>query len=141
MYPDLKFHHIGIATRNFEKAIQTYQALGYSVLIEPLEVPTQEVRVCFLKKAGHPLIEIIEPAGDSSPVNTLLKKNGSGPYHFCYITYNINDTIKRLKEQRFLVFSKPVESIAFNNNLMVFAYKDDIGFIEIVESPLLYAEI
>jgi len=136
MSPDLKFHHIGIATKNFQKAIQTYKSLGYSVVSESMEVPTQNVRVCFLEKQGHPLLELIEPSGDSSPIHNLLKKNGSGPYHLCYTTSDINETIKNLKILRFLIFSNPVESNAFNNNLIIFAYKDDIGFIEIVESPL-----
>ena len=136
MKPDLRFHHIGIATRNFQKAIQTYRSLGYKVVLESLEVPTQNVRVCFLEKEGHPLLEIIEPSGESSPINTLLKKNGSGPYHLCYTTDDISETMEQLREQRFLILTKPFESIAFNNNLIIFAYKDDIGFIEIVESPV-----
>ena len=134
MKPNLQFHHIGIATRNFEKAIKTYQYLGYSIELHPLEVPTQKVRVCFLKKDGHPCIELIEPINVNSPVNTLLRKHGSGPYHLCYTTPNLKETIKLLKEEKFLFFALPVESTAFNNKMIVFAYKEELGFIEIVEA-------
>jgi len=129
----LRFHHIGIATRNFEKAMKTYLSMGFSVLKGPVEAPTQNVRVCFLEKTGHPMIELIEPVGDESPVRNLLKRNGSGPYHLCYIAENIQDTIETLKAEKYFILSKPVQSKPFNDNLIVFAYKEEIGLIEIVE--------
>jgi len=133
MLETLKFHHLGIATTNFEKAKKTYLSFGYKVLIDCVEIPLQKVNVCFLEKSNHPLIELIEPLSHDSPVANILKKYGSGPYHTCYSTTNINLTINDLRKKKFIQISPLEKSKAFENNLICFVYKDDIGLIEILE--------
>jgi len=134
MLKKLRFHHIGVITSDLNKAIKTYQEMGFSARTEPLEVPEQKVKVCFMDKPGNPLIELIEPTGSSSPVSGFLGKNGSGPYHFCYLCDDILETLNLLKKNKFLIISRPTASSAFNNSLMSFAYKTEIGLIEIIQS-------
>jgi len=133
MLRNLQFHHIGIVTRNFEKAVKIYITMGFKVSMEPVEVISQQVRICFLEKPSHPTIELIEPLGDHSPVKNLLQKCGSGPYHLCYRTNDLQKTTDDLRAEKFLILSKPVASNAFDNYLIIFAYKEEIGLIEIVE--------
>jgi len=133
MLQDLEFHHIGVVTSNLEKAVKTYKALGFIVSTEPVEVTSQQVKVCFLEKVHHPKIELIIPFGDSSPVKNLIQKCGSGPYHLCYKTNDLKKSIKDLRADKFLILSKPVASNAFDNDQIIFAFKNEIGLIEIVE--------
>ena len=128
----LEFHHIGVATDDMENAREFYCKLGYH-LGEETEVPSQRVRVCFLTKAEQPQIELITSSGEDSPILNILKKCGSGPYHFCYSVRNMKKAIEQLKKEKFVILFKPVESNAIENNNITFAYKKSIGLIEIVE--------
>lgn len=134
MLKKLRFHHIGVITSDLNKAVKIYLEMGFSARNEPLEISEQKVKVCFMDKPGHPLIELIEPADSTSPVSGFIGKNGSGPYHFCYLCDNITETIELLKQNKFLIISRPAGSSAFNNKLMVFVYKKEIGLIEIIQS-------
>ena len=126
------FHHIGIAVNNLKRSKQQYSIMGYSAGTE-IYVPTQKVKICFLTKPEEPRIELIESTAEDSPINTIIKKNGAGPYHTCYITNDLDLTIKQFKKNKFFILNKPVKSTAFNNNLICFLYNKDIGLIELVE--------
>ena len=132
-YLNLEFHHIGVAVRQLEESIRKYRLLGYKDE-DVIVVPTQKVKICFLNKLNEPRIELIESIDLDSPINNLIKKNGAGPYHTCYITYDWNFTINHLKKNKFFMINKPVESSAFNNNMICFFYNKNIGLIELVES-------
>ena len=127
-----EFHHIGVATDDMGMAKEFYLKIGYEA-DEETEVPSQKVRVCFLTKSGQPQIELITSSGDNSPVLNILKKCGSGPYHFCYSVRNMAEAIEYLRRERFVILFKPEESNAIENNNITFVYKKSIGLIEIVE--------
>jgi methylmalonyl-CoA/ethylmalonyl-CoA epimerase len=128
----LKFHHIGFATDNLDEAKSFFVKLGYTPG-EDTFVPSQKVTVCFLNKAGQPQIELITSAGTDSPVDTILRKAGPGPYHLCFSAPDINAAIKSLKNEKFIILNKPVLSNAIDDNNIIFAYKKSYGLIEIVE--------
>lgn len=130
----LNFHHIGFATENLQETKSLFISMGY-VPDNDVDVPVQRVTVCFMHKQGQPTIELITPIGDDSPVTAILKKNGPGPYHFCYSVNEINRAIAELRAQKFVLLNRPVRSNAIDDNMIVFAYKKDYGLIEIVEIP------
>lgn len=68
----------------------------------------QNVNICWLQKEGMPLVELLEPVDESSPINKTLEKNGVSPYHTCYIVENIENVI-------YIVVSKPEQAIAISN--------------------------
>jgi len=133
MLTNLIFHHIGIATKSLKKAIKTYQKLGFIIKIDITAVPSENVHVVFLEKLNHPLIELIEPLDDNSPISNILQKSGSGPYHKGYFTDNLSQTLTSLRNEKFTILNAPSESVVYDNNLYFFAYKSDIGLIEIIE--------
>lgn len=66
----LRFSHIGVAVPSIEQAVVTYQAIfGYVVTAGPLFDPIQNVYVCFLS-CGWGDLELVEPAGEDSPVRS-----------------------------------------------------------------------
>jgi len=132
MLSDFEFHHIGIATSNIEKTAKYYTDAGYLKTETVLDI-LQNVYICFLSKKNAPLLELVAPVDDTSPVSKILNKSGISPYHFCYEVLDIEEAIKRLRKLKFIPLSVPVEANAMNCNRICFLYNKDVGLIEIVE--------
>ena len=128
----MEFHHVGIAVRSIEETAKWYVGAGYS-LTATIEDPIQNVYIAFLKRADSPLLELVQPVDNTSPVYNILKKVGVSAYHFCYETDNLQKKIEELEEQDFRVLVEPVEAIAFNNRKISFLYHLEIGLIELLE--------
>lgn len=134
MLEDFRFHHIGIITNSIDCTLNYYINAGYEIKSKKKFDPIQEVWICFLKKTGEPLIEIIEPSSNSTKFAEQLKKNGVSPYHICYEVSDINGSIKKLKAQKYIQLSQPLKAVAIENKLICFLYNKDIGLIELVQS-------
>lgn len=132
MLLDFKFHHIGIATYSIEFTSKYYIEAGYSKS-ETIFDSIQNVNICFLSKSGMPMVELLEPVDDKSPVNKTLKTAGVSPYHCCYIVSDLDKALLELRKKKFFMLSKPVEAIAINNNRICFLYNKEVGLIELVE--------
>jgi methylmalonyl-CoA/ethylmalonyl-CoA epimerase len=128
----MDFHHIGVATTNIGKSIEVFEKLGF-ISQELVFDEIQNVNICFLVKAGHPDIELIEPVNEKSPVRNILDKVGTTPYHFCYSTNDIIKEISNLKEKKFLLAVKPFEAKAIGNRKICFCYHPGFGLIELLE--------
>ena len=134
MLPDFKFHHIGIAVKSIDATASLYEQGGYHRSPSVFD-PEQNVNVCWLTRKGYPTVELLAPVDDNSPVNLTLEKNGVTPYHCCYVVDSMNEAIERLKKQRYILVSKPVEAIAFRGSKVCFLFNKNVGLIELVESP------
>ena len=132
MLPEFKFHHIGIAVKDIVKAANLYKDAGY-LCSEITYDPIQNIEICFLSKDGMPLVELLAAHDEKSPVNNILQKVGSGPYHCCYVVQDIEDAISKLKRMRYIATSKPAEAVAIDNHRVCFLYNKEIGLIELVE--------
>ena len=133
----MKYHHIGIAVFNIEETAPFYIMQGYSKS-QTVYDPIQNVNICFLFYLNNgggqmPMIELIEPIDETSPVYKILQKSGVTPYHICYEVENISDTITELKREKFIPLSKPVEAVAMSNKKVCFLFNKNIGLIELVE--------
>lgn len=123
--------HIGYVTKNIEKTAETFNILGYSseAIVND---DTQKTKICFLRKEGEVSIELVEPYPENVTMLNMLKK-GATPYHTCYTVTDVQTTYKELKELGFTPLFAPVPAPAFNNCLICYFWKKDIGLIEIVE--------
>ncbi len=134
MLTSFKFHHIGTAVFDIEKTAPFYVDAGYhrsATIFDPL----QNVNICWLTKKGMPTVELLEPAGEQSPVMKTLQKNGVSPYHTCYIVDNIEQAVNDLRKQKYVAMGRPVEAVAFCKSRVVFLFNKHVGIIELVESP------
>jgi methylmalonyl-CoA/ethylmalonyl-CoA epimerase len=129
----MEFHHIGVATTSLKRSIIIYEKLGFQAG-NVFHDDIQRVNICFMDKPGHPLIELIEPADEQSPVNKIIEKSGTSPYHFCYHTDDIIRDISLLKENRFIMVVSPVEAVAFGRKRICFCYNKDFGLLELIEN-------
>ena len=95
---DLRFHHVGVAVKSIDAAVGYYTELfGLRRVTEPIEVPGERVRVCFLEAPPGTLIELVEGLGEGSPVADIVERTGAGPYHICYLVADLDAAIHKLR--------------------------------------------
>jgi len=126
------FHHVGIATESIEKTAVLFVEAGYK-MTDVIFDPKQNVNISFLEKDGSPLLELVEPVDEKSPVRNILNKVGVSAYHFCYEVENLDDSIAQLRQKKYMLLVKPVEAVAFNGRRICFLYNKDAGLIELLE--------
>lgn len=134
MLDSMKFHHIGVAVRDINATAALYVAGGYQQS-ETIFDPNQNVNICWLTKEGMPVVELLEPVDENSPVNGILEKNGVAPYHTCYMVDDIEQSVRDLRKMRYLVVSKPVKAVAIRGCKVCFLFNKSVGLIELVEAP------
>ena len=126
------FHHIGVATNNIALTAQQYSIFGYELSSETIFDPIQNVYIAFMEKEGSPRVELVAPVNENSPILNTINKNGTIPYHFCYEVDNIEEEVKKMKKLKFILISKIVPAVAFENRLVCFLYNKDAGLIELL---------
>lgn len=132
MLKDCTFHHIGYAVKDIEKTAKYYISSGWQ-LGNIYADTIQNTYIAFLYREGFPLIELVAPIDETSPICSILKKVGNSTYHVCYSVLNIEAAIAELRIQRFIPLFKPVEAVAIDNRMICYLMHPDIGLIELVE--------
>lgn len=128
----MELHHYGFATKSLERSSKAYYSFGYQKVSEIIKDPVQNVKLQFLQLPGFPLIELVEPLSDQSPVSKIIDKNGCILYHSCYEVDDIHLKIIQLRKVGFLTVVKPVEAVAFKR-LIAFLYNPATGLIELLQ--------
>ncbi len=96
----MSFHHVGVAVKSIDAALGYYTGLfGMRQISEPLEVPGERVKVCFVEAPPGVLIELVEGLGEKSPVADIVARTGAGPYHICYRVDDLDAALAELRGQ------------------------------------------
>lgn len=95
---EYELDHIGIAVSSLDDGFKFYQALGFSSL-ETEEVPSEKVRVGFLKLGNRANLELLEGTSNDSPIRKYLEKRGPGIHHICLRVKGIDGILDHLKSQ------------------------------------------
>lgn len=93
-----KVDHIGIAVKSLKQALPFYTEVLNLPLIGIEEVPSEQVRVAFLK-AGETKLELLEPTSVESPIFRFIEKKGEGIHHIALGVDSIQERINELKEK------------------------------------------
>lgn len=128
----MKLHHVGIVTKDLQKCMKLYEALGYAEL-KVVEDPVQKASIALMQRPGEPLIELISPTSEQSPAWKWLQRITAGTYHICYQTPSLDETIPFMKEHGFSVIMNPVPAVAFDNRRVAFLWSVLTGLVELVE--------
>ena len=139
MLNSFRFHHIGVVVKSIEQTASMYVAGDYLKSAVTFD-PVQNVNICWLSKDGMPLVELLEPVDESSPVCKTLEKNGVAPYHTCYMVDDIDVAVSELRKMKYVMVSKPEEAVAIQNSRVCFLFNRNIGLIELVEAPAAITE-
>lgn len=93
-----KISHIGIAVKDLEAALPLYTDL-LGLPLEGVEsVPSEGVKVAFLR-IGETRIELLEPLGPDSPIASFLDKKGEGIHHIALEVDGIEQRLRLLSEK------------------------------------------
>lgn len=122
--------HVGYITDDIVRTAASFLLLGYKsdTIVND---DTQRTRICFLRKPGEVNIELVEPYEDNKTMQKMLKR-GVTPYHTCYVVDDIMASYEEMLDNDFTPLFKPVEAPAFENRKICYFWKNDIGFIELV---------
>jgi len=129
----MKLHHIGYAVRDISISAAEFERLDYRKCSEVTEDTDRNVRILFMEKDGY-VIELVAPLNGSSHINNILKKTGSGPYHFCYEVGNMDEEIHNMLENGYVLIEKAAEAAAIGNRRVAFLFSRDLGILELLEA-------
>jgi methylmalonyl-CoA/ethylmalonyl-CoA epimerase len=133
--PQGTFHHIGFVVASIQTSVPGFldslQAEWDGTIFHD---PMQAVRVTFLrgKHAANPVLELVEPAGENSPVIPFLKRGG-GLHHLCYQIDNLEEQLALSRAQRGLVVRPPLPAVAFGGRRIAWVYTKNKLLLEYLE--------
>jgi methylmalonyl-CoA/ethylmalonyl-CoA epimerase len=133
--PPGTFHHIGFVVASIQNSVQEFlgslQAEWDGTIFHD---PHQAVRVTFLRgrHAANPMLELVEPAGENSPVVPFLKRGG-GLHHLCYEIDNLDDQLAGSRAQGGIVVRPPLPAAAFGGRRIAWVYTKNKLLLEYLE--------
>jgi methylmalonyl-CoA/ethylmalonyl-CoA epimerase len=132
----MRFHHIGYATSDIDRYVEEFFRPVFAPLSISAKVsdPGQRVSVCFAKMQGGTLIELVEPFGNNSPVERVIRDDRGGVFHLCYEVDDLDREIDACRRKRCLPVSKPLPATAFGGRRIVFLLTPQRDLIELLET-------
>jgi methylmalonyl-CoA/ethylmalonyl-CoA epimerase len=132
----IRLHHVGYVVRSIEEIAERFaRSIGASwdqkVILDPL----QGSWVAFLGNPDHvlPLVELVQPQGEDSPVSNFLKRGG-GLHHLCY---EVKSLERQLEFSRMIganIVRSPLPAIAFQGRRIAWVFTKDRLLLEFLES-------
>lgn len=126
-----RIDHIGYLTECIAESISVFESLGYKSG-QIYDDNNQRCRICFLERQDEIRVELVEPYEDNRTMQRMLKKQGNGPYHTCHIVDDINKAYDSLRNEGWYAMFEPIEAVAFDNRKICYFYKEEVGYIELV---------
>jgi len=124
----MKFHHIGIATKNIEKALTDYKSMHDVIYSSDIIYDEeQESYLAYVETNENVNIEFI--SGDK--VKNLIEK-GITFYHLCYTVDDLDASISSLRTSGAVLVSPPKPAILFGMRKVAFLYTPN-GLVELLE--------
>lgn len=124
-------NHIGYLTDDIAATAKQFEIFGHCA-DEVIHDDTQRTRICFLRKEGELVIELVEPYADNKTMQRMLAKGGVTPYHICFEVDDVEKEYQYLTDNDWLALFKPVTAPAFGNRKICYFWKREIGLIELV---------
>jgi len=94
---DYSFDHIGIATKDMDKAFLFYKALGFTCMEQEI-VESEKLKVGMIELSNSCRIELLEPIDEASPISKFIEKKGEGIHHICLRVLDIRKAVAQLKK-------------------------------------------
>lgn len=120
--------HIGIAVKDLEAAINTYEKLLEKKCYKRETVEDQQVETAFFK-TGQSKVELLGATTSDSVIAKYVDKQGEGMHHVAFEVDNIHAELERLREQGFNILNDEPKQGA-DNKLVAFVHpKDNHGVL------------
>src|SRR5262249_43638553 len=133
-------HHVGYVVASIGKAGESFarsMSLEWDGRI--IHDPLQSASVSFFypRQPGSPVIELVEPLGDESPVRRFLERHGGGLHHLCYEVDSLETALAKARENRGLIASPPKPAVAFDGRRIAWVYTKERLLVEYLEKAAL----
>ena len=115
-----KIEHIGIAVKSLKDSNVLFSKLFGESHYKVEEVENEGVNTSFFK-VGDNKIELLEATKEDSPIAKFIEKKGEGIHHIAFDVENIEEEIKRLKAEGFVVLNDTPKKGA-DNKLVAFLH-------------------
>jgi len=132
---DLKLHHLGFVVRSIQDCGASFaQSLGATWDGKITFDPIQKVSVAFFqgRSSADPLIELVEPGDDDSPVTRFLARGG-GLHHLCYEVNDLEGHLEFCNSVGNTIIRPPVPAVAFGGRRIAWAVTRKKLLVEFLE--------
>ena len=130
-----KLHHLGFVVPDICRGMNGFvHSLAATWDGRVYEDPYQKAKVAFLAvRPGDPLIELVEPTVESSPVWRFLTEKGGGLHHVCYEVGDLEAHVNEMKARRCLIVRQPTPAVAFNGRRIAWMFTPEKLVVELLE--------
>lgn len=130
-----KIEHIGIAVKNLNQSIETFEKFLGTKCYKIEEVEEQKVKTAFFQ-VGDTKIELLEATSPESPISKFIEKRGEGIHHIAFEVEDIKNKITELKELNFQLIDE-TPKIGAENLLIAFVHPKSLNGVltEICQHP------
>jgi len=115
-----KLEHIGIAVKNLDESNALFARLLGKPHYKVEEVESEGVRTSFFEVGGIK-IELLEATRPDSPIAKFIEKRGEGIHHLAFDADPLEDKMRELKEEGFVLLAETPKSGA-DNKAIVFLH-------------------
>ena len=127
-----KIEHIGIAVKELSVSIPLFEKLLNTPCYKTEAVESEQVNTAFFQ-TGESKIELVQAFAPGSVINRFIEKKGEGLHHIAFEVDNIEEEIKRLKNEGFhFINDKP--KVGADNKMVCFLHPKETNgvLIELV---------
>ena len=133
-------HHVGFVVRSLPGTEALFAALGYDRVGQIVEDPRQDAAIVFLGRrcaaTGEPLVELICPRSEQSPVHAFSRESRFRIHHLCFAVDDIEAaTAASVASRRVHPVTPIVAAPAIGDRRIVFLFSRETGLLELVERP------
>lgn len=128
-------HHLGVVVASISAVAEEFAAsMSASWDGQIIHDPLQQVRVAFFKPfdARNPLFELVEPAGEASPVTNFLSKR-VGLHHLCYEIEDLLSGLQAASAAGLFIVSTPKPAVAFSGRKIAWVCSKNRLLMEFLE--------
>ena len=115
-----KIEHIGIAVKNLEKSNKLFASLFGEPSYKIEEVASEGVKTSFFA-SGPNKIELLQATNPNSPIAKFIENKGEGIHHIAFAVLDIEDEVKRLQNEGFVVLNE-IPKKGADNKLVAFLH-------------------
>lgn len=119
----MKLEHIGIAVKNLKDSDHLFARILGNTPYKVEEVESEGVKTSFFQ-TGDSKIELLESTRDDSPIAKFIARRGEGIHHLAFEVEDIEDEMRRLKEEGFRLLNEAPKPGA-DNKLVCFLHPKD----------------
>ena len=115
--------HIGIAVKDLESAIKTYETILNTHCTKREIVGSEHVETAFFQ-TGESKVELLSATSEESVIAKYVERKGEGLHHVAFEVEDIHAELDRLRAEGFTILNEQPKNGA-DNKLVAFVHPRD----------------